>query len=310
MNYNGWKFVDFSVAVFQSSKMASFDDIFADSDSAADFESDSADDSVSDMETSGEEEEAVIPHIPDDVRRRRLEEWEEMFGSSDSEEEFIGFEADELNELPRAAVRPQPLNFRTSYECAWLKDFDEATGIKFDTDGMTEAEVFMKLLGGEETVVRLVTETNRYARQYIQTVGIENLRQHSLANSWTDTNVPEMKAFLSILLLMGFVKFPSYQDYWSTENVIQMSGFRSIMPRNRFKAILQFFHVANNEDALPVNHPNHDKLFKIRPVIDTLVSAWQDAYYPGKHLSVDESIIAFKGKCSWYTNHRNRINGG
>ena len=299
MNYNGWKFVDFSVAVFQSSKMASFDDIFADSDSAADFESDSADDSVSDMETSGEEEEAVIPHIPDDVRRRRLEEWEEMFGSSDSEEEFIGFEADELNELPRAAVRPQPLNFRTSYECAWLKDFDEATGIKFDTDGMTEAEVFMKLLGGEETVVRLVTKTNRYARQYIQTVGIENLRQHSLANSWTDTNVPEMKAFLSILLLMGFVKFPSYQDYWSTENVIQMSGFRSIMPRNRFKAILQFFHVANNEDALPVNHPNHDKLFKIRPVIETLVSAWQDAYYPGKHLSVDESIIAFKGKCSW-----------
>ena len=133
------------------------------------------------------------------------------------DQEFSGFEADELDELPRAAVRPQPLNFQTSCECAWLKDFDEATGIRFDTDGMTEAEVFMKLLDGEETVVRLVNETNRYARQYIQKVGIENLRQHSLANTWTETNVPEMKAFLSILLLMGFVKFPSYQDYWSTE---------------------------------------------------------------------------------------------
>ena len=101
-----------------------------------------------------------------------------MFGSSDSEEEFSGFEADEL-ELPRAEVRPQPVNFQTSYENAWLKDFDEATGILFDGDGISAVEVFMKLLGGEETVVRLVTETNRYARQYIQKVGIENLR-HTL----------------------------------------------------------------------------------------------------------------------------------
>ena len=86
MNYNGWKFVEVSVAVFKSSKMVSFHDVYADSDSAADFESDSAescdDDSVSDMEMSGEEEEAVIP---DDERRRRLEQWVEMFGSSDSE---------------------------------------------------------------------------------------------------------------------------------------------------------------------------------------------------------------------------------
>ena len=274
-------------------------DVYVDSDSAEDFDSDSAeyfeDDSESSMEISEEEEEVVIS---DDQRRRRLQQWVEMFGSSESEEEVSGFEADEL-ELPRAAVRPQHVNFQTSYENAWLKDFDEATGLLFDGDGMTEVEVFMKLLGGEETVVRLVNETNRYARQYIQKVAIENLEKHSLANSWTDTNVPEMKAFLAILLFMGFVKFPSYQDYWTTEDVMQMPGFRSIMPRNRFNAIMQFFHVANNEDALPANDPNHDKLFKIRPVTDTLVSAWQDAYYPGKHVSADESIVAFKGKCSW-----------
>ena len=198
--------------------MASYRDLFVESDGAEDFDedfnSDSAeyleDDSESDMEVS-EEEEAVIP---DDLRRRRLQQWEEMFGSSDSEEEFSGFEADELEPLlPRAAVRPQPLNFQTSYESAWLKDFDEATGIQFDAEGMTEVEVFMKLLGGEQTVVRLVTETNRYARQCIQMVGIENLKEHSLTNNWTETNVPEMKAFLAILLSMGFVKFPTYQEH-------------------------------------------------------------------------------------------------
>ena len=274
--------------------------MFVDSDSAEDFDSDSAeyfeDESESDMEVSEEEEAA----IPDHVRRRRLQQWEEMFGSSDSEEEFSGFEAHELESLlPRAAVRPQPLNFRTSYDCAWLKDLNEATGIQFDAEGMTAVEVFMKLFGGEENVVRLVTETNRYARQYIKKVGIDNIKEHSLASSWTETNVPEMKAFLAILLFMGFVKFPAYQDYWTTESIMEMPGFRSIMPRNRFNAIMQFLHLANNEDALPVQDPNHDKLFKGLPFIDTLVTAWQNAYYPGKHLSVNESIVAFKGKCSW-----------
>ena len=178
------KFVEVSVPVFESSNMACFRDlIYADSDSAFEYESDSSDESVSDMEMSvemsgEEEEEADIPE--DEMRRRRLQQWEEMFGSSDSEEEFIGFEADEL-ELPRAAVRPQPVNFQRSYESAWLQDFTEAVGLRFDGDGMTEVDMFIKLFGREETVVRLVNETNRYARQHIQKVGIDNIKQHSLA---------------------------------------------------------------------------------------------------------------------------------
>ena len=168
------KFVEVSVAHFQFSKMASYHDLYADSDSAESFE----EDSESGLEIS-EEEEAVNPDVQ---RRRRLQQWVEMFGESDSEDEFSSFEADEL-ELPRAAVRPQPLNFQTSYENAWLKEFNEATGLRFDCAGMTEVEVFLKLLGGEETVVRLVDETNHYARQYRQKVGLENLKQHSLANN-------------------------------------------------------------------------------------------------------------------------------
>ena len=124
--------------------MACFRDlIYADSDSAFEYESDSADESVSDMEMSEEEEEEA--DIPED--EMRLQQWEEMFGSSDSEEEFIGFEADEL-ELPRAAVRPQPVSFQRSYESAWLQDFTEAVGLRFDGDGMTEVDMFMKLFGG------------------------------------------------------------------------------------------------------------------------------------------------------------------
>ena len=74
MNYNRWKFVAVSVAVF---KMASFHDLYADSDSAeyseysdSDSDEDHEVDSEPSVETSEEEQEAGIN---DDQQRRRLQ---------------------------------------------------------------------------------------------------------------------------------------------------------------------------------------------------------------------------------------------
>ena len=102
---------------------------------------------------------------------------------------------------------------------------------------------------------------------------------------WTNTNVPEMKAFIAILLFMVYVKFPSYQDYWTTEPLMEMPGFCSIMSRNRFNAIMQFLHITNNEDALAANDPNYDKLYKIRPLTDL-----RHSFQLGKRLITQENI--------------------
>ena len=37
---------------------------------------------------------------------------------------------------------------------------------------------------------------------------------------------------------------------------------------------------------------------KIRPLIDILINKWQAVYYPEQNLSVDESIVAYKGRAS------------
>ena len=71
------------------------------------------------------------------------------------------------------------------------------------------------------------------------------------------------------------------------------------MSRDRFFSVMHFFHQSDNEQALPLNDPNHDRLFKIKPLLDFLVPAWQSAYYPGRKLSVDESIVALKGRCKF-----------
>ena len=44
---------------------------------------------------------------------------------------------------------------------------------------------------------------------------------------------------------------------------------------------------------------NYDKLYKIRPLLYLIVTAFKSAYIPGKNIAVDESLIEFKGRLSW-----------
>jgi hypothetical protein len=66
------------------------------------------------------------------------------------------------------------------------------------------------------------------------------------------------------------------------------------MSSRRFELLMQFFHISS-----PPEQPTTDKLQKIRPVMDRVVNNYMAAYIPTKDLSVDESIILFKGRLSW-----------
>ena len=64
------------------------------------------------------------------------------------------------------------------------------------------------------------------------------------------------------------------------------------MTRDRFSSILQLFHLCDNYQALPVDHENHDRLLKIRTSMEgIIIPLWQGAYYPGKEVAVDETLL-------------------
>lgn len=65
------------------------------------------------------------------------------------------------------------------------------------------------------------------------------------------------------------------------------------MSRDRFREILSNIHVNDNTN-IPNN--NKDKLYKLRPMIDTLNKIFFEAYHGTRQLSVDESMIKFKGR--------------
>ena len=55
----------------------------------------------------------------------------------------------------------------------------------------------------------------------------------------------------------------------------------------------------DNNDQVPRNHPNHDPLFKVRPMIDMMERKFRNCHRSGKDLSVDEACCLFKGRFSF-----------
>ena len=65
-------------------------------------------------------------------------------------------------------------------------------------------------------------ETNRYANANTSTA--------PNARPWHDTTVPEMKAFVGMLIIMGIVVLPRLELYWMTTHpLIATSGIASVM---------------------------------------------------------------------------------
>ena len=109
---------------------------------------------------------------------------------------------------------------------------------------------------------------------------------------------------------MGINNLPRIAMYWSTDPFIGNTGIQSVMARNRFEELSQYLHFTNSETEPPRGDANFDRLFKIRPILSIVLNNIQNAYEPSKNLSVDEAMIAFKGRLSFRPKNAERLQGG
>ena len=136
------------------------------------------------------------------------------------------------------------------------------------------------------------TETNRYA------AANRSISRHSRA--WSDVTVEEMKAFVGMLILMGILQLPRLEMYWQTTHpLIATTGMSAVMSRVRFEQIYRFLHLANSSDQVPSGQPGHDKLFKVRKLLDLVSPKFESEYAVHQSVSIDEAMIPFKGRLSF-----------
>lgn len=117
---------------------------------------------------------------------------------------------------------------------------------------------------------------------------------------WTDVEVEELYKYLGLLIYTSFVSLPSIQDYWKKNHFMSVPFPATVMTRDRFRALSWNIHLSDPEEDVRNDQkkgtPQHDKLFRIQPLMDDIRNACQAHYHPRKELAVDERMVATKAK--------------
>ncbi len=147
---------------------------------------------------------------------------------------------------------------------------------------------YYKIFVSSNIIDLIVEQTNLYATQIVLT---KDTTPSSRIHFWNPVDRDEIWIFLGILMYMGVVRLPKIEDYWSTDTLFKNDVIPKVMSRNRFQLILRFIHFADNDD------PNQtDKLHKIGMLSEMLLENFKAVYTPGPVLTIDESMIPFRGR--------------
>ena len=145
-------------------------------------------------------------------------------------------------------------------------------------DCSSEGDFFLKFIDAEIRE-RIIYETNLYMNQ-----------KHRRVLPLTEK---ELYSFLGINILMSYHCLPSLTCYWNNSQDLKIPLVSNAMSRNRFSQILSNLHLNDNAT---IQRDNTDKLYKLRPFIQKLNENFVKLYNVNEHISIDESMILFKGR--------------
>ena len=168
-----------------------------------------------------------------------------------------------------------------------VPEFCQTTGPRHNLDYNASPHKFFHLLFDNGWYEKIAVETNRYAAEQIK---------KKADPRWHDVTAEEIRAYFGIQILMGIHKLPAYWCYWSEDNYLRVDAVANIMSKTRYEKVTQYLHVVNTDSAPKKGTPGYDPIAKVRPIVDKLQRNSQKCFRPGRELSVDEAMVAFKGR--------------
>ena len=148
---------------------------------------------------------------------------------------------------------------------------------------------FVQLFLTRELLEYFVDETNDYARYCRQELNI------TLSYKWHRCNLTDMAHYLGLLVFFGQLVCGDVRQYWRRGFFMATPNVAGLMTRDAFLAMDRYFHVFNRR-AIP--RGNQDKLILVRPLMEYLQNRCRMLVVPSKNLSLDEGLLAYKGRLS------------
>jgi len=143
---------------------------------------------------------------------------------------------------------------------------------------------FFTLFFSDLVVEILSEETNSYAEIHLQSPPL-SIQSH---RHWVPTTPAEIRVYLGIHIHFGLYPLTVRDDYWKIHKIGQFLSLK------RFEQIHRFFSLnSKNTIPLPTNTP---WFYRIQRISDLIRTACRNAYYPSSHITIDEAMVAFKGR--------------
>ena len=139
----------------------------------------------------------------------------------------------------------------------------------------------------DKLIDHICKETNAYAAQK--------------GNHTFKTEPNELKSFLAVLLLSGYIPYPRRSMYWEMSSDSRNTIVTSLLTKNRFLDVLQYLHLADNNNLNP-----SDKFSKMNPLFKMINDSFLQNFIPEKNVSNDESMVPYHGRqgCKQYIQNK------
>lgn len=145
----------------------------------------------------------------------------------------------------------------------------------------------------------MVRETNAYANKQIEeATNAGTLTPNSRLRKWKETSIHEMKKFMALLINMGLNFKQNMENYWSSASSQRIPFFPDTMSLHRFQALRSMFHISSLR-FIPKGELGHDPWYKVRHFYELMNGYFKVHFVPGQNISLDESMIGMKNRCSF-----------
>ena len=225
---------------------------------------------------------------------------DEYFSNSGDSDIFVG-------RRNRALPLPSSSDNDSDNEPDWsendnapvIENFRGESGITVNLNNLSSAIDFLKLFVNDDLFEYMAKETNRYHAQ-----NIHHFKDSPHSLKWKDVSVREQKKMVGLLLLMGQVRKDARDEYWSTDKTIETPIFAKVLSRDRFRQVWNSWHFSNNDEA----DLRADRLQKINPLLDYFLPKFKEVYKPKRELSLDESIMPWRGRLCFKIYNASKLN--
>ena len=177
------------------------------------------------------------------------------------------------------------------YEPDWLMTYKNKRGVLVDTSTFQPVDYF-KLFFPDEVFTLMKTQSNVYREQM---AARGNFTRHSRLGNMKPVEDGDMEAFVALQIAMGLCNKPAISDYWSTYWLTKVK-FSDVMPRNRYENLNYALHFTDNTQRVPAGEEGYNPLFKVQKLLEIVDPLYLQAFCPSKNLSLDETMIKFKGR--------------